>query len=152
MTGVLEKFGLRLLYPENWTTDVSEESQWPRNITLQSPGSAFWSVQVFESDSETPPQQLLAEALETLRAEYGEPEEVPVEEELEGIWVTGVDLSFYYLDFLISASLRSFSHQQRAYLVLYQAENREFASLQPVLAAMTIGLCRGLADAARSGG
>ena len=52
----------------------------------------------------------------------------------------GYDVHFFYLDFTNTAIIRGFRHALASCLVLYQAEDRDFAKLQPVFRAITTSL------------
>ena len=65
-----------------------------------------------------------------------------VEESIEGESTEGVDLYFYYMDFLIAAHVRSLRRGQETYLLTYQAEDREFDKMLPVFQAINTSLFR----------
>ena len=50
MPAVYEKLGVRFLYPENWQITDEELDGWPQSVSVQSPGSAFWSLHVYSSE------------------------------------------------------------------------------------------------------
>ena len=56
MPAVFEQFGVKLLYPENWSFGELELDEWPRSVTLQSPHTGFWTLHVY------PPHHDLDEA------------------------------------------------------------------------------------------
>jgi len=130
MSGIYENFGLRLPYPENWTVEDGRNSEWPESVVLQSPGSGFWSVSIHPGDTDG--TELAAQVLNTLRQEYEEIEAESVRDKVGDVDASGFDLNFYCLDFVITASLRVFRGGERLFLVLYQAENREFEQLSPI--------------------
>ena len=47
MPAVYQQFGVRFLYPENWSVLDEETDEWPRAVTLQSEETGFWTLQVY---------------------------------------------------------------------------------------------------------
>jgi hypothetical protein len=86
------------------------------------------------------PELLAAEALRSVKQEYEDVEVVRVEEEIEGTYSVGYDLLFYCLDFVVSSKVRSFSHDHRTFVLLWQAEDQEFEKISPVFSAITTSL------------
>jgi hypothetical protein len=138
MSGIYDKEGVKFLYPENW--EVSEESadELSRVISLQSPTSGFWTLHVYEASAE--PAELVAEARQTLAQEYDSLEAEPANEKIARVDTVGYDLEFYCLDLVVTARIRSFRQGKRTYLVLAQAESRDFEKLGDVFRAMTVSL------------
>ena len=68
------------------------------------------------------------------------PVSVRVEEEIEGTHSVGYDLLFYCLDFIVSSRVRSFSFENRTFVLLWQAEDKEFDEISPVFSAITTSL------------
>lgn len=56
----------------------------------------------------------------------------------------GTDLNFYYLDLLITVRLISFQFAQHTFLVQFQAEDRDFTSMERVFQAMLITMIQSL--------
>lgn len=140
MPATYEQFGIKLMYPDNWTVTDEQLDQWPRSVALQSPTSAFWQVHVYPS--RTNPKDLVDEVLETLRAEYEEVEWVWVEQAMENALAVGYDLSFFCMDFVVAARVRGFYLQERTFVVVNQAESRDFDELQLVFDAITQSLLK----------
>ena len=138
MVATYNRYGIRFLYPENWT--VHEESPQPQThcVTLQSPGSGFWILQVLQTQQ--PPRKLAAEVLHSVRQDYDDVEAVDVQEDIDGMSSVGYDMQFYCLDFVVSSNVRSFSLLNRSYVLLFQAEDNEFQEMAPVFQAITTSL------------
>ena len=51
MVAVLEKFGVRIPYPENWSVEEGANPHWPESLSIESPGGAFWQLSI-HADSE----------------------------------------------------------------------------------------------------
>ena len=138
MPGIFEKFGVRFLYPENWSIVDEAGDQWPETVSVQSPGGAFWALQIYPSERD--PLQLTADVVREMRSEYVELDVEQVTEQVAGAELVGYDMDFYCLDMVVTSHARSFSHGQRTYLLLWQAEDREFRELEPVFVAITTSL------------
>ncbi len=138
MVATFKRHGIRFLYPDNW--ELQEDNPQPQLhcVTLQSPGSSFWMLQITETPESLP--KLATEALESVRQDYENVDASTAEEDVEGITLAGYDLQFYCLDFLISARIRSFSLGDRACVLLSQAEDAEFEKNAPVFSAITTSL------------
>lgn len=138
MAGSYDNFGIRFLYPENW--ELSEESpgEWPHVVSVQSPLGGFWSLHVYEPAESS--AKLLSEVQQTMAQEYDSLEFEQISEPLGKIDAVGADMSFYCLDLVVVARVRTFSLSGRTYLILYQAESRDFDELDPVFRAITHSL------------
>jgi hypothetical protein len=138
MVASYEKFGIRVLYPENWTVQDEQVDDWPRSVSIQSPQGAYWELQVYPS--RISPARLTKQALSAMKQIYEDLEAEPVTEELGDVTASGYDLSFFCLDFLVTSRIRSFYTGSRTCILTYQAESREFDRQEPVFSAMTQSL------------
>ena len=141
MPATFDKMGIRFLYPDNWTLDEGEALGGNCSVTVYSPQGAFWSIVLHPLAAD--PSELAATALQALKAEYSDSEAEPVHEEIGGTPLSGYDFNFFYLDFTNTALVRAFRTGDAACLVLCQAEDREFAALEPVFRAITTSLLAG---------
>jgi hypothetical protein len=138
MPAVFEKLGIRFLYPDNWTLDEQEAVEGNESVTIYSPTGAFWSIVMHPPGAD--PKNLAATALQALKAEYEGAEAEPASEEIDGHTLRGYDLNFFYLDLTNTALIRAFRTDDASYLLLCQAEDRDFATLGPVFNAITTSL------------
>ena len=136
MPGMYERFGVQFMYPENWEIQEEQDDGWPKMVTVQSPGGAFWTLHVYEGGVNLP--ELVREAVEALRAEYPEleAEELTTCEDAD----YGYDLNFYYLDLIVMAQIRGTLLPDKALVWLIQGESREFDEFTPVFQAMILSL------------
>jgi len=138
MPAVFEKFGVRLLYPENWQLiDIDGEGM-PYEFTLQSPETAYWTLCVYPPGHEVRPR--VKEIIEGLQAEYKEVEVIPTEETIAETKTKGVDLAFFYLDLLVECKIRTLRTPSATLIWHYMAESREFEEREPVFQAMAISM------------
>ena len=140
MPAVFEKFGVRLLYPENWSLLDLEVEDWPRTVTLQSPDTGFWTLHVYPPGQETQP--LVEELTQAIGQEFGELEVLPAKEVLGDTSTMGVDIAFFWLDLLVEAKIRYVHTPSATLLWHYQAESREFESIEPVFQAIAVSMLR----------
>jgi hypothetical protein len=138
MPAVYDKLGVRFLYPENWRVADEELDEWPRSVSVQSPGSGFWSLHVYQAPVD--PATIAAEVLQTMKEEYSGLEAIEVTERIGDAEAVGHDMDFCCLDFIVTSHTRSFRLGDLTFLMLCQAENREFEQLAEVFLAMTLSL------------
>jgi hypothetical protein len=141
MTAKYDKFGIQFLYPENWSVVEEELDDWPHGVTVQSPDNAYWELQVYPSRMSR--SKLTAEVLKVMQDEYEGLESQVVTEEIGERSAVGYDLSFFCLDFLITSQIRCLCVGGHTYLVICQAESREFDRQRLVFQAMTQSLLSG---------
>jgi hypothetical protein len=137
MTRQFEERGVRFQYPENWRLERAEdESGW--SVSLQSPNTAFMLISVNE---EMPSADQVAQtALEALRSEYPELEADDCVDTVAGQPAVGHDIQFFSLDLTNTCWTRSFYCDSGTVLVLWQANDLELPSCEPVLRAITASL------------
>jgi hypothetical protein len=136
------KAGIRFLYPDNWELDDNSESVDCQTVTVYSPGGAFWAVSRHTRLADT--KELAKAAVDALRGEYAEIEVEEVTETVAGHDLTGFDISFYYVDLINSAAVRVLRADRSTFTIFFQAEDRDLASIQEVMQAMTISFLRNL--------
>ena len=143
-----EKLGISVLYPDNWTLDEEDARAGKQSVTVYSPGGAFWSVSIHPRTAD--PAGLAKAVVESMRSEYEDLENQETEESIAGRSLVGYDLSFFFLDFTNTATIRCIRTDEAVYAVLCQAEDHEFDQLRRVFLAMTISLLEGLTQSAHS--
>jgi hypothetical protein len=140
MPTIFDKLGIQFLYPENWTLDEQDAIEGEAAVTVYSPEGAFWSVMLHPPQID--PKKLVLEVLAAMKEEFTDFEAEPSHETIEGVELSGYDMNFYCLDLTNTALVRGFRTADATCIVLYQAEDRDFASIEPVFRAMTISLLR----------
>ncbi len=140
MAAIFDKLGVRFLYPENWQLDESEAMDGNQVVTVYSPGGSFWSLMIHPAGAS--PAKLAATALKAMRQQYDELDAEEINEEVAGRDLVGYDMNFYCLDLTNTAQVRSYATDEAAYVIFYQADDREFAEIEPVFRAITISLLR----------
>lgn len=139
MPAVFSKNGVRFAFPDNWTLD-EEALDGASTVSVVSPDGAFWWLAIH------PPAIELAQAakavLDGLRSSYDNFDAEGVVEVIADQETIGSDVNFFCLDLLSTARIRGFQTVDASYLMLWQAEDREFAQVQPVFQAITTSLIR----------
>ena len=74
--------------------------------------------------------------------EYDDVEVQEVKEVIDDHPASGVDLDFSCLDFVVTAKLRCFQNGHATYVMLYQAEDRDYETFEPVFRAITHSLLK----------
>lgn len=126
------------MYPENWELVEDNESEAELDVSSISPSGAFWAAQVFRRDRGG--SSLMQEAMSSLKGEYPDLEANPREVRMAEHDGFGFDVHFFCLDFLVTGRLISFETDHHSLLIMFQAESREFDSIEPVFSAITTSL------------
>lgn len=141
MPALFDKMGIRFQYPDNWTLDESDAAEGLWSVSVQSPGGAFWSV--FIHPRGVSPREIVRSVVVTMKNEYPDMDVEPVHESIAGKEIEGSDLNFYCLDLTNTALVRAYQTVLATYLILCQADDREFEQVAPVFNAMTHSLLAG---------
>jgi len=144
MPAVFSRSDLRFEYPENWSLDTSEDQLGSEQVVISSPETAFWHLS--KHSPEVDLELLFDEALAALRGEYQDIEVEPVQEHFEDHNLEGYDVNFICLDLTNTCWLRACRTPSATFLLICQAEDREFARVSAVFLAMLASLLRNLAQ------
>lgn len=143
MREVYDRHGVTFQYPGDW--EVSEQDQGDEClVTVSGPGTSFWSVGLFR-DRPTP-DLVLETALAAFKDEYPDLDSYDVEDEILDQPTSGLDLEFFCLELVNTARLRSFLAREFTVLILYQADDTELESSDPIFEEMTRSLQCDLPD------
>ncbi len=143
MPSIFEQHGLRFEYPENWGLEEATENR-VEQVVVSSPNTGFWHLSKYPEGTDL--ESLFDEALAALRTEYQDMETEPASDLLvEDRPLMGFDVNFICLDLTNTCWLRGFQADGATFLLLCQAEDREFAQVSPVFQAMLASLLRNFA-------
>ena len=141
MVAGFERSGFRVTYAEHWELFDEQLTQEPSTVSLQSPGSGFWSLATYPESSS--PADLAAEALQAMQTQYSDLEFESLPDES---WISdealGYELNFFCLDMVVTARILTFRSQKQSLLVHWQAEAQEFEQAEGVFRAITLSLVR----------
>ena len=131
MPATFESFGLRFLYPDNWTVAERAEDEGSDGVTLELPSGGFFSIEPIRDGQLE--EELIEEIADSIAEDYGEVERAEVPSE-DG-WRT-VDFQFYYLDLLVVSRVKIVPIGSLTYFIQMQAESRDFEKNVMVFAAI----------------
>lgn len=140
------RFGLAFDYPENWSVDTDDSQDRYAAVTVYSPEGGFWSVSGHAAGGD--PAELAEAVLAQMRAEYQDLDSEAAGDDIAGRTLTGLDINFYCLDLTNTAQVRTLETADAIYLLICQAEDREWTAVSPVFAAITTSFVTALADEA----
>lgn len=132
MPGTFEDFGLRFLYPDNWTVAAREEDARCEGVTLDLPAGGFFSVTRYFDQSE--PESLLSGIAEAMKIEYPEIETDAIAVSDDDDFF--IESRFYYLDLLVISRSIAIESGDDIIVVQAQAESREFDASEQVFEAV----------------
>jgi len=138
MPAVFDKLGIHFQYPENWTVETDSAGAGRQTVSVYSPEGAFWTVMRHPAD--TDPVELAQTALVAMQNEYDELDSETAREQIGEVELVGFDLNFYCLDLTNTAWIRVGITKTATYLLICQAEDREFERVSPVFRAMSTSL------------
>ena len=95
------------------------------------------------------PAELAEAVLAQMRAEYQDLDSEAAGDDIAGHALTGLDINFYCLDLTNTAQVRTLETADAIYLLICQAEDREWTAVSPVFAAITTSFVTALPDEAR---
>ncbi len=137
-----DRFGLAFDHPDNWAVDTEDSKGRYATVTVFAPAGAFWSISGHALGGD--PAALAEAVVSQMREEYRELDAEPAAEDVAGHRLVGIDINFYCLDLTNTAQVRTLTTPEAIYLILCQAEDREWDEVAPVFAAMTTSFVRGL--------
>ncbi len=140
MPATFDHFGIRFDYPDNWSIEIQDDSQQRELVVVSSPHTAFWQLSKHPSDKDFEP--LFDEALAALRSEYNDLDVESTDEILEGHLIEGYTVNFFYLDLTSTCWVKGFETPSGNFLLIAQAEDREFEQVQQVFQAMLASVLR----------
>ena len=134
MPATFESFGIKFLYPENWSVLERDEAEGADGVTLELPSGGFFTVER-ERDGQLA-EELIEEIADSIAEDYGEIEREDLQLEDAGPDERAVDFRFYYLDLLIISRLVIVNKRGSTFVVQIQAESRDFDANELVFAAL----------------
>lgn len=134
MPATFESFGIKFLYPENWTIADRGENEGQDGVTLELPCGGFFTIEREREGQLT--EELIEEISQSIEQDYDEVEREDLHLDGAPADEQAVDFRFYYLDLLIISRLIIVNSGQQTYVVQMQAESRDFDENEPVFNAL----------------
>ncbi|EMI58350.1 hypothetical protein [Rhodopirellula sallentina] len=143
MPATFEGFGLKLLYPDNWTLTPRADDEGDQGLTLELPSGGFLSIEtlpITRGDDE-----ILSEIDEMLREQYQDFESEEVQLDGADEDERAVDMTFCHLDLVVLSRVVLLDAPQSTrdqmpiagrLLIQFQAESRDFDANEMVFAAL----------------
>jgi hypothetical protein len=141
MPATFDSFGIKFLYPDNWSLLGREESEGQEGVTLELPSGGFFSIERAREGER--PDAILEAVAASFEKDYGEVEREELIGEAFSKFQRAEEFRFYYLDLLIISRLLFFVREGTAYLIQMQAESRDFDSNERVFDAIVRQLLEG---------
>jgi hypothetical protein len=134
MPASFESFGIRFLYPENWTPLHRADTEQSDGVTLELPSGGFFSIER-ERDGQLF-NQLIEEIAESFEKDYGEVEREVIPAKASSGIQQSVEFRFYYLDLLIISRILDVDVRGTSFIIQIQAESRDFDQNEKVFDAI----------------
>ena len=134
MPATFDSFGVKFLYPDNWTLLDRAEHEDENGTTLELPSGGFFTIERVDSDSD--PEVLIDEVAKTLQAEYNEIEKESIQLADAAPGESAADVRFYYLDLVVVSRVIVIPDEAGPLLIQFQAEIRDFDANEKVLDAI----------------
>lgn len=126
--------GVQFRYPPGWTVE-EETGPEQTTITVQSPGTAYWTLSLFAERPD--PEQIVSSVMTAYEELYEDLDVYESDVQFLGAPALARDLDFVCLDLVSSVSLIVFQSLNHTVLVLFQGEDRELKKTRPLLELMT---------------
>ena len=134
MPVTFDSFGVKFLYPDNWTEVDRPEEEGKEGVTLELPSGGFFAIERVSTDDLA--ERVIEDVADSFAEDYGdvEREEIHLGGSVEQ--ETAVEFRFYYLDLLIISRLAIVEVNGMKLVVQMQAESRDFDENERVFAAL----------------
>ncbi len=129
-----ESFGIKFLYPDNWSAAARSEDEGDTGVTLEMPSGGFFSIEL--EDEGLSEDEVIERVRVAIAEEFDEVEVEEVTLEAAGDRERCVEMRFYYLDLLVVSRLVLLNKGGETLVVQMQAESRDFDANEPVFAAI----------------
>ncbi|MEO2016857.1 MAG: hypothetical protein ABGZ53_21075 [Fuerstiella sp.] len=126
--------GVMFLYPDIWQLDEETDGQ-DIMITVSTAGICFWTLRIIPT-SPAPPQAVET-CVTAFQEEYDDAEVENVNSMLAEMPAYSRDVTFFCMELLNTAALRSVRTSDFTLLVWWQATSQELDDLRPMLDEMT---------------
>lgn len=136
MPSTFNSFGVSFQYPDGWALEVEEEDG-GHDITVYGQDGSFWSLTI---NGGADPLELAQIVVQAMDEQYDELDAEAATDMIAGQELVGFDVNFYCLDLTNTAQIRAFRAGSRTMLLMWQAEDHDFAAEAPIFRAITTSL------------
>ncbi len=134
MPATFDSFGVKFLYPDNWSVVDRDEAEGEEGVTLELPSGGFFSIER-EVEGQLA-DEVFEEIASSFENDYGEVEREELALNVPESVGRAVEFRFYYLDLLIISRLLILNRREDTYLIQMQAESRDFEANEMVFQAI----------------
>ncbi|MDR1483725.1 MAG: hypothetical protein LBT09_02760 [Planctomycetaceae bacterium] len=142
-----DKHNVYICYPDNWEFCEAGMNRVDGTIQISNGDGAFWMLKKYPAGQN--PDEIADEALEAMRSEYQDMEVERVDKVMYEKYVTGFEMTFFYLDLMNEARVLTFDTGKLTYAIFWQTGNQliihadKEITTDQVLDAITISFLRG---------
>lgn len=129
---------IQFLYPDNWRLVDDRNVSLPRVVTLETPTGGMWLLHILDLNNDL--DMRVKEVIRELEQQFDGLEVNPVTQSIGDHECNGFDAFFFCLDLLVCAQIRSLRTDTYQYVIVAQAESRDFDQNQEVFKAITHSL------------
>ena len=134
MPVTFDSFGVKFLYPDNWTQVDRPEEEGKEGVTLELPSGGFFTIERVNAGELA--EELIEEVADSISEEYDEIERGKIDLGGNADRESAVEFRFYYLDLLIISRLDIIELDGMTLVIQMQAESRDFDENERVFAAL----------------
>ncbi|MDF1841716.1 MAG: hypothetical protein P1U77_09790 [Rubripirellula sp.] len=134
MPVTFDSFGVKFLYPDNWTQVDRPEEEGKEGVTLELPSGGFFAIERVSTGDLA--EDVIEEVADSFAEDYGDIEREEINLGGNADQETAVEFRFYYLDLLIISRLAIVELNGMTLVVQMQAESRDFDENERVFAAL----------------
>ena len=134
MPATFDDFGIKFLYPDNWTQIDRSADEGKEGVTLELPSGGFFTVERAREGELA--EEVIEEVADSFASDYGEVEREPIHCDGADGRESAVEFRFYYLDLLIISRLFILERDASTLVVQMQAESRDFDENERVFDAL----------------
>ncbi len=134
MPVTFDSFGIKFLYPDNWTQVDRAEEEGKEGVTLELPSGGFFTIERVNAGELA--EEVVEDVADSFSEDYGDIEREEIDLGGNADQETAVEFRFYYLDLLIVSRLAIVELDGMTLVVQMQAESRDFDKNELVFAAL----------------
>lgn len=129
-----DSFGVKFLYPDNWTQIERPDEEGREGVTLEMPSGGFFTIETAREGELA--EEVIEEVADSFMEDYGDVEREPIHVDGLADRDSAIEFRFYYLDLLIISRLFILEREGALLVIQMQAESRDFDENERVFAAL----------------
>lgn len=129
---------IQFMYPDNWRLVEDARDELPRIVTLETPTGGMWLLHILDVNDDLDAR--MKEIIRELDEQFDSLEVTPTSQQIGPYDCIGFDAHFFCLDLLVTAQIRAVQTESCKFVIVSQAENRDFDENEPVFGAINFSL------------